>query len=102
MESSIIKVYKYYICDNGIEFTTMGLCAKALGVKLYKCYPYASYQRRTNERMNALVRRYIPKGRSLRNITQQYLDDIAFKINSMPRKIFDYKTPYQMEMKYLK
>lgn len=88
--------------DNGIEFGTMGLCAKALRVKLYKCYPYASYQRGTNERMNALVRRYIPKGESVRNISQQYLDDITFKINSMPRKMFGYKTPYQIEFKYMK
>ncbi|MXQ74306.1 IS30 family transposase, partial [Clostridiaceae bacterium DONG20-135] len=27
----------------------------------------------------------------------QYLDDIAFKINSMPRKMFDFKTPYEVE-----
>lgn len=83
--------------DNGLEFKTMGITAKTLGVKLYKCDPYCSFQRGTNERANAIVRRFIPKGQSLYNVGQQYLDDICFKINSMPRKIFDFKTSFEID-----
>ena len=86
--------------DNGIEFSALGICAKRLGVKLYKCDPYCSFQRGTNERTNALVRRWIPKGYSLKTITQTYLDDIAFEINTMPRKIFNFKNSYEMELIY--
>jgi len=46
--------------DNGLEFNVLGIAAKKLGVKLYKCDPYCSFQRGTNERTNALVRRWIP------------------------------------------
>ena len=52
--------------DNGLEFDALGLTAKKLGVKLYKCDPYCSFQRGTNERTNALVRRFIPKGSSMK------------------------------------
>ena len=83
--------------DNGKEFSSMGIIAKRLGVKLYKCDPYCSFQRGSNEHINGIVRRYIPKGKSLHNYAQQYLDNIAFKINSMPRKLFDFKTAYQVE-----
>ena len=86
--------------DNGLEFGALGLTAKKLGVKLYKCDPYCSFQRGTNERMNAMVRRFIPKGNSLKMIPQIYLDDICFKINSMPRKIFDFKCAYDVELDY--
>lgn len=86
--------------DNGLEFQALGLTAKKLGVKLYKCDPYCSFQRGTNERTNALVRRFIPKGYSMKEITQYYLDNICFEINSMPRKIFDYKCAYDIELKY--
>ena len=86
--------------DNGLEFEALGICAKKLGVKLYKCDPFCSFQRGTNERTNALVRRWIPKGRSMKLIPQIYLDDICFEINSMPRKIFDYKCAYDVELKY--
>lgn len=86
--------------DNGFEFQALGLTAKKLGVKLYKCDPYCSFQRGTNERTNALVRRFIPKGNSMKLVTQYYLDNISFEINSMPRKIFDYKCAYDIELKY--
>ena len=86
--------------DNGLEFGALGLTAKRLGVKLYKCDPYCSFQRGTNERMNAMVRRFIPKGSSLKMIPQIYLDDICFAINSMPRKIFDFKCAYDVELDY--
>jgi len=97
--SNEIKV-KSITVDNGLEFDALGLTAKKLGVKLYKCDPYCSFQRGTNERTNALVRRFIPKGSSMKNVTQYYLDNISFEINSMPRKIFDYKCAYDMELKY--
>lgn len=86
--------------DNGLEFKALGLCAKRLGVKLYKCDPYCSFQRGTNERTNALVRRWIPKGTSMRNVPQIWLDDICFQINTMPRKIFDYRTPIGIDLNY--
>lgn len=83
--------------DNGLEFQAMGITAKRLGIKLYKCDPYCSFQRGTNERANALVRRFIPKGTPLKYVAQPYLDEICFKFNSMPRKIFDFKTAYEID-----
>ena len=94
-----IKV-KSITVDNGLEFNALGITAKKLGVKLYKCDPYCSFQRGTNERTNALVRRWIPKGLSMKLIPQIYLDDICFEINSMPRKIFDFKCAYDIELSY--
>ena len=86
--------------DNGVEFNALGLTAKKLGVKLYKCDPYCSFQRGTNERMNGMVRRFIPKGYSLKTISQYYLDNIAFEINFMPKKIFDFKSTFEIELNY--
>lgn len=94
-----IKV-KSITTDNGLEFKALGITAKKLGVKLYKCDPYCSFQRGTNERTNALVRRWIPKGSSMKLKPQIYLDDICFAINSMPRKIFDYKSTFDVESNY--
>ena len=78
----------------------MGIADKRLGVKLYKCDPYCSFQRGTNERMNAMVRRFIPKGYSLKFISQYYLENIAFEINYMPKKLFDYKSTFEIELNY--
>ena len=70
-----IKV-KSITVDNGLEFQALGLTAKKLGVKLYKCDPYCSFQRGTNERTNALVRRFIPKGNSMKFVT--YYNSMSF------------------------
>ena len=78
---------KFITVDNGLEFNVLGITAKKLGVKLYKCDPYCSFQRGTNERTNALVRRFVPKGSSMKYVSQYYLDNICFEINSMPRKL---------------
>ena len=54
--------------------------------------------------MNGIVRRYLPKRSSLKNVTQQDLDDIAEELNDRPRKILDYQTPKEVllfEMKKL-
>lgn len=99
LENEIIV--KSITVDNGLEFQALGITAKKLGVKLYKCDPYCSFQRGTNERTNALVRRFIPKGNSMKFVTQYYLDNISFEINSMPRKIFDYKCSYDIELNYI-
>lgn len=96
IEKNEIKV-KSITVDNGLEFKALGIAAKRLGVKLYKCDPYCSFQRGSNERANGLVRRYIPKGKSMYQLEQEYLDDITFKINSMPRKLFDFHTAYEVE-----
>lgn len=103
-------IYKYLIdneilvksitVDNGLEFQRMGITAKKLDVKLYKCDPYCSFQRGTNERMNAIVRRFVPKGSSFKFLSQIHLDDIMFKINAMPRKIFNFRSSFQVEMDY--
>ena len=93
-------IVKSITVDNGLEFGALGLTAKRLGVKLYKCDPYCSFQRGTNERMNAMVRRFIPKGDSMKLKPQIYLDDICFAINSMPRKIFDFRCAYEVELDY--
>lgn len=78
--------------DNGLEFNALGIAAKRLGVKLYKCDPYCSFQRGTNERANAILRRFIPKGESVKNVYQPKLDQICREINSMPRQIFNFKS----------
>lgn len=103
-------IYKYIVnnditvksitVDNGLEFKALGIAAKRLGVKLYKCDPYCSFQRGTNERANAIVRRYLPKGMSFKTTSQIHLDNISFNINTMPRKIFNFKSSYEMELNF--
>ncbi len=40
-----------------------------------------------------MIRRYIPKGASIDAYSRQFIEEIAEKMNQLPRKILGYLTP---------
>lgn len=80
---------KSITCDNGTEFAAIGLTAKRNGIKAYRCDPYCSFQRGTNENANRMIRRYFPKRTSFNNIDDIIIKERVEEINSMPREILN-------------
>ena len=79
--------------DQGTEFA--GLPA-LFPDNLYACDPGKPYQKGAVENMNGLIRQYLPKGKSLKRVTQAQLTYIANELNNRPRKRLGYKTPAQL------
>lgn len=89
--------------DNGIENKNHKEIAQELKANVYFCHPYHSWEKGTNENTNGLVRRYLPRGASLKDVTQDDLDDIVWELNNRPRKSLEYATPQEMlELEYSK
>ena len=86
--------------DNGSEFQDChGMEHDKSGNKrltVYYCHPYTSCERGSNERNNRIIRRFFPKGKSLRKITQADCDHAATEMNDMPRKILGYATAREL------
>ena len=82
--------------DNGKEFAGHEEIAAALNVDCYFANPYSSWERGTNENTNGLIRQYLPKNRSLKNISIEEETMIMDKLNLRPRKCLDFKTPYEV------
>lgn len=81
--------------DNGSEFQDYeGL--KSLAQEIYYCHPYSSFERGSNENANRIIRRFFPKGQSLRDRTQRDCDAAADAMNRMHRKILGYATPKEI------
>ena len=57
------EVFKSITFDNGLEFADMTIFEKQSYI--YYTHPYSSYGRGSNERHNGLLRRFIPKGKSI-------------------------------------
>ena len=76
--------------DQGYEFSAL---PKQLSGRLYACDPGKPYQKGQVEHVNKLIRQYIPKGVSLRDITQAKLDWVALQLNSRVRKRLGWKSP---------
>jgi IS30 family transposase len=65
-------------------------------MKTYFADPYSSWQRGTNEYTNGLLRRYFPKRTDFRDISQEELNEVVYRLNNIPRKVLQYKTPSEV------
>ena len=89
-------IFKTITSDNGSEFADLSILEAETDTKVYFTHPYSSFEKGTNERHNGLIRRFIPKGKCISDYSS---DDIIFIeewMNTLPRKILNYKTPEEL------
>lgn len=79
--------------DNGTEFHSYKKIEQATGVRFYFATPHHAWERGTNENTNGLVRQYLPKRKSMARVSQHECNRIARKLNSRPRKRYEFETP---------
>ncbi len=91
--------FKSITVDNGSEFLNSSemerscLSSKKLRTMVYYAHPYSAYERGTNENMNRMIRRFIPKGSDISQYTKKEIKRIENWLNNYPRKILGYLTP---------
>lgn len=80
--------------DNGPEFSSLSLLESTLeAIQIFFAHAYASWEKGSNERHNRILREFLPKGHSFRNLTYNQLSKITNAINLRPRKILNYDSP---------
>lgn len=82
--------------DNWPEFTDLIDICEENKIEWYRCHPYSSWEKWTNERTNGMIRWYIVKWENIWRYTESYIERVAEKINNLPRKILWYKTPEEV------
>lgn len=65
------EVFESVTIDNGSEFSEFGKVLNELGSEGYYTHPYSAYKRGTNERMNGLIRCFLPKGKEISKISKE-------------------------------
>ena len=65
-------------------------------LKVYFTHPYSSCEKGTNECHNRMLRRFIPKGKSISDYSADEICFFADCINGLPRKILGYHTPEEL------
>lgn len=91
--------FKTITVDNGSEFLDFKGMEKSVSnpeqkrLDVYYAHPYSSWERGTNENLNKLIRRFIPKGTDIGKISKKKILYVERWMNNYPRKIFGYKTP---------
>lgn len=87
--------FKTITCDNGVEFLKQEELEKGKRnknkrrTKIYYCHPFSSWERGTNENINKMIRRFIPKGANIDQYSTEDIAQIEKWINNYPRKILN-------------
>jgi IS30 family transposase len=91
-KSQFSNEFKTITCDNGCEFLNFEGIEKSIRnkgnrTKVYFAHPYSSWERGTNENINKMIRRFIPKGVDISGFSDKDIERIQNWINNYPRKI---------------
>ncbi|MEK9208065.1 MAG: IS30 family transposase [Patescibacteria group bacterium] len=81
--------------DRGRENFGHKIWEDKLGVVVYFCNPYHSWEKGTVENTIKRIRRFIPKGENLSDYSWQYIQKVEGAINNKPMKCLQYLTPYE-------
>ncbi len=96
------RIFKTITADNGSEFLdwrTLEESKLKPGTKrtmLYYAHPFSSFERGTNENTNRIIRRFVPKGTDIGEVSVETVKKAQNWINNYPRGIFGYKTANDM------
>lgn len=59
------------------------------------------YERGTNENINKMIRRFLPKGTDFRKVTAAYIQRVETWINNYPREILGFETSGSLFERYV-
>jgi len=88
--------------DNGKENYRHEVTSKKLGLEMYFCHPYHSWEKGTVENRNKNIRRFFPKGTDFTKVRPKEIQTVEDILNNTPMECLGYLTPYEKMDKYLK
>ena len=94
------EIFPVILTDNGSEFFAPELIEDngpwVPKTKVFYCDPRQSQQKAKIEVTHEYIRRFIPKGTSFDDYSQEQITLMINHINSTPRKIFEWSTPFDI------
>lgn len=88
--------------DNDLLLQKHKELEKILGVKVYFCDPYSSWQKGSIENINKHIRKYIPKGSDISKYSKYRIKKIEEKLNNRIMECLNFFTPYEVLKKHRK
>lgn len=81
--------------DRGKEMSEHRLFTEETKMQVYFAHPQSPWERGTNENTNGLIRQYFPKGTDFSQVSYYEIMKAQDRLNGRPRKVLDWKTPYE-------
>lgn len=89
-------MFKSLTLDNDLSFSAHKILSNRLGIKIYFCHAYHSWEKGGVENMNKLIRQYIRKKTDISKYSHQFIQEVQDKLNNRPRKCLEFKTPLEV------
>lgn len=86
------RIFHSITLDNGVE----NVRYQELEAKTYFCHPYSAWEKPLIENTFMRLRRFVPKGVSLKNYSQNDINRFVDWMNNTPRKCLDFRTPREV------
>ena len=94
------EIFPIILTDNGSEFKRPSEIENngkhVIDSKVFYCDAQRSDQKSQIELSHEYIRRYIPKGISINNYTDEDIQNMMNHINSTPEKSLNWKSPYEV------
>jgi len=91
-------LFPVILTDNDSEFSDPGKIEKIQEedklTNIFYCYPYSAFLKPEIENNHKLIRRIIPKGKSMDNLAQDNIQLVMSHINSYTRKKLNDQSPF--------
>ena len=81
---------------NGTEFVSWPHLQAEIGTQTWFCDPSSPWQKGTVENTNRRARRWLPRKRDIRAMTDHDIKQICDQLNNTPRKCLGWKTPAEV------
>ena len=82
--------------DNDILFARHERLAALLGIRIFFCHPYHSWEKGTVENTNKVIRRDVLKGSDISRYSKRFIRRLEEKLNRRPMKCLGYRTPKEV------
>lgn len=88
--------------DNDILFQMYKTLEKILGIKIYFCHPYHSWEKGSVENANRYIRKFIPKGSDISKVSKEEIQEIEKYLNDRWMECLEFRSPKEMLEEYRK
>ena len=85
--------------DNDVCFRHHEQMSRILHAPVFFCHPYHSWEKGSVEKMNQLIRRFIPKGMNIANVSERKISWVQEILNGRPYKCLGFYTPAEVAAK---
>jgi len=82
--------------DNDVCFRHHEEMSKILGAPIFFCHPYHSWEKGQVEKMNQMIRRFIPKGTNIAKVPEKKIAWVQDILNGRPYKCLGFYTPAEI------